>query len=657
MLTGIFGFAAGSCSAADSSQAQSAQTLPELARAASGEHQPVDDARIRASRTELRLAAQRLMQRLGGQGSFVQGWQDYLKWQLLEPHLSDDVAISGQSLRDLDSVIRRLRANKPGLEHPVFVRTAEALEKYRELAFWYALGQRRDTGPRYDALLLELEKQLTRNLERPTVESTRQIGKILGMLRHLGTSLQLVQEVSDTFDRPNVVALVSTTGLERLAKRPVSEVTPVRDVILGAQVRGWANSVGLLSLKTLPADDHIAVELQVAGNIQSRTNSYKKPVRVGSVGSTNFVATKHVQVSDALFRVMPATASARTRTQIRSITKTGGKFGKRLIEKIARKKVYESKGEAEWIAARHAERKIKTKFDAQVIEAVHQARQNYDSRLHPPLERLGMFPENLQMSSTPTDIHISATLAAENQISTDRLPTGLRTDNDLSLQIHETAANNLLPFMLGGARLYQDDQSEPPRIEGDVPDWLRKGMSDPEVKSQLQRAQQAQVEQAAAAPAEFRPWSFTFDSEHPVSVNFADQKFTLRLRVAELKTIEEGEESIRRNWDFLVTYRVQQEGNQVLLQREGEVQVLPTGFDPEWFGDPRWDDTLTAQQVAIRKNLEENINKRAAEGGGFPEQIEIPPVKLPTRGGAKQDLVLQQLDCDQGWLTLGYRVP
>jgi len=640
----------------DNLRNQYAGNLPKLVWASRGDHVPLTDERFASVRADLREVARRLEARLGTDGQFAQGWKTYLKWSQLEPHFEEEMKITGQSIRDLDEVLGRLRSNQPGLENRVFTRTATALERYRELAFWYALAQRRDTRGRYSTFLEELEKQLVRNLEKPTVESTRQIGKIVGQMEHLGHSPHLVERVRSQFDRPNLWAGISSKMLNQMGQRPVSATEPVLDCILGARVRGTADSKGTLCLRTLPADDHIAIELQLVGNIQSRTVSYKKPVRVGSLGSTNFVATKQLAISDERFVVMPAAASARTRTQTRSIQKTGGRFGRRLVKRIARKKVAQSKSQAERIGARHAEQKIATKFDGQVVEAIYEARQKYDHKFRPPLERIGMFPEHLRMSSTSGSIRIETTLASAQQISTHQLPPGTEISNDLNLQVHETALNNFFPHFLGGATLGQDKQSEPPKLQGEIPGWLKKITGEPKVKEQftapasmptLTGPENGKQEKTS----DFKPWAFHFNREHPVSLSFDDQQIELRIRIAKLKTIEDGEEKVRKNWDFLVKYRVMQNGNGILLKREGDIEALPTGFDPQW------DKKLTSKQVGVRSNLEKNINKRAADGQGFPLEIPIPPIEIPMASGAKQTLELRQLDCDEGWLTLGYRLP
>ncbi len=625
--------------------------LAKLAWATRGDHVPVDEQRFAQARDRLRAAAQRLEQRIGGDAAFAEGWKTYLRWDLLQPQFTDDVRITGQSLRDLDSVLRRLRSNKPGLEHPVFTETADSLEQYRELAFWYALSQRRDTRPRYNTFLLELEKQLIRNQEAPTVESTRQIGKVVGLIRQLGDTSGLASQVKQEYGRSNLLLNVSSDAVQQVAQRPVTETSPVRDCILGARVTGTANSCGVLSVQTKPGADHIAVELQLVGNIQSNTRSFKKPVRVTSTGSTNYVATKQLEISDERFRLLPSAASARTKTRTHSVKKTGGKFGARLIERIARKKVAESKPQAEYIAARHAEQQVIEKFDKQVVDALYQARQNYDTKLRPPLQRIGMFPEQLHMSSTTSSVRIEATLASYRQISTDREPPGTRTDNDFAFQVHESAVNNFVPFLIAGATIQQESEDKAPTIEGDVPAWLKKLGQDPRVKEQF-----AARKKNAQTP-DFKPWAFVLNNEHPVSVSFQDGMVTLRIRIAELKTFEDGEESVQKNWDFLVTYRIEQVDNRVVLTREGKIEALPTGFDPVWFGDSRWGEKLSAREVGVRKNLEDNINKRVADGGGFPLEIELPPLELPVAENKKLELLLQQLDCDDGWLTLGYRLP
>ncbi len=632
------------------------QTLIQSVRDAQNDHVPVTDAQLAVMRNKLRLSAQALEHAIGGQSTFALDWKKYLLWDLLAPHFETQFKVTGNSLRNLDKVLKRFRKNHPGLENPKFTRTARAIEHYRELAFWYALAQRVDTRPRYSSFLKELDKQLTRTLEIPTVESTRQVGKILGLVDDLGHSPLLVEQIRKRFSQPNLSIRVSENAINALGERPVTDTQPVRDCILEATVRGTATTCGQLTLHTVPAADHIELEVQLVGHIQSRTTSYKKPVVVSSLGHTNFVSSTRLQISDEEFVTHPSTTHAQTKTDIRSIRKTGGDFGRRLIERIARKKVSESKAEAQYIASRKAEKKVSRKFDRELAEGITMARYQYEGKWRPPLVRMGMFPEYLRTASHAAGVHVEARLASYKQISTavpppQKTPQASTRQDDFLVQVHESAANNIFPVVLAGASLQQDQADQAPRLEGDVPDWLKNFSlleSDPSAEQQPADAQATPVDK------NFRPWAFQLHNDHPASLHFDDQKITIRIRIAELKTLEDGEEKIRENWDFLITYRILSDGDGLLFRRDGKIQALPTGFDPQWFGDPRWNDKLTGEQVGVRRNLENNLNRRAAAGEGFPEEIRVPAIQLP---GREQPLKLQQLDCDDGWLTLGYGLP
>lgn len=153
---------------------------------------------------------------------------------------------------------------------------------------------------------------------------------------------------------------------------------------------------------------------------------------------------------------------------------------------------------------------------------------------------------------------------------------------------------------------------------------------------------------------DFKPYELVFNSEHPASVSFDENRLVVRLRFAILKTSLDEDEKPLENWDFLVTYQVTQRDNSIVLVRDGQIEVFPTGFDP------RWDTRMTSKQVGYRNNLAKNINKKAARGEGFPAEIVVPELKLTDADNdedqPKRTFQLQQLECDDGWLTIGYRV-
>jgi hypothetical protein len=623
--------------------------------ATAGQYQPITAERFAPYRRELIESARALEQAIGGDSPFARDWKRYLKWELLEPQLADDARVDRAGLDNLGLVLRRLRSNHPGLELPVFTRLAIAIDQYRDLAFWNALAARRDTAPIYGSFVKDLDEQLRRHAEEPTTETTREIGTALGTIDFLGQAPEAVDVIRASYSEPNIVADVTTDALNELAG-PVCQIRPVRECILGATIRGTAITNGLVTFQPQNAQNMIELDMYLNGIINSRTVGYKKPVKIHATGYTNYWASKRLLISDDQFTTAGLTVDARTRTRIHSVQKTGGKFGKRIIEKIAWKKVRESKSQSERIAARKAEVKIAQDFDDQVVTALTNGRVSYEEKLRTPLRRVALLTDAVRLASDTEGIHSRLLLASHRQIATNTKPPQRSPENDVTVQVHETAVNNFLPTLLGGASLRQNSAEEKPKLEGDVPKWLRE-LARKTPKEAAEDEQPPHEERTVKEPVsaeeaeEFRPWHFVLNSEAPASVSFTDQKLVLRMRLAELKASADETEEARRNWDFIVTYSIIQDGNEVLLRREGDIEAFPTGFDP------RWDERLTSEQVGVRNNMAANLNKRAAAGQGFPAEIPLPAVKLPRQGEEKLTLVLTQLDCDNGWLTLGYRVP
>ena len=606
-----------------------------------GEHQPLTDERFAPVRAELRQRAE-VLSRVIDSTNTPDRWRSYLRWKLLEPHFSDDVTINRQTLEELDSVLRRFHTNMPGLELPSFRRTAEALKRYRELAFWNALAKRRDTAPIYDSYVKQLQKQLERHLEAPTDETAHSVAKAVRMIDYQGTAPELVGKLRSRFSRSNVQAELSVDALNRLAQ-PVTEREDVNDCILGARVRGEAMVDGQVRFAAVQSHDRTRMDIQLTGHISTSTVGYKKPVKIYSRGTTAYHGTKSLLIADDYFRSTAAHVSANTNNRPYRVRKTGGKFGRRLVQKIAWKQVCKKKRQSERIASSKASKKVSKKFDERVSTALVEGRDKYEEKLQLPLVRRGFEPSQIRFASTSTALTTAYALGTGDQLTTDTLPPGKDVTNDITVQVHQSAVNNFLPLVLSGVTMVRDSIEEPQRLEGDAPKWL----------TNLNAANESR-ELSLAEPSEeedFKPYRLVFNSERPASVSFDDGIASIRLRFASLVSGEDEEQKPIENWDFIVHYRVTERDNRVVLVRDGEVEVFPTGFDP------RWDKKMSGEQVGFRNNLAANLNKKADQEQGFPSEIEVPEIKLGNQGGAQRKLAIQQLECDEGWLTIGYRMP
>src|SRR5690606_32733322 len=124
-------------------------------------------------------------------------------------------------------------------------------------------------------------------------------------------------------------------------------------------------------------------------------------------------------------------------------------------------------------AARKAETQIARNFNDQVVTALTNGRVSYEEKVRTPLRRVALLTDAIRLASDTRGIYSQLVLASHRQIATDTRPPQHAADNDVTVQVHETAVNNFLPTVLGGASLRQDSAEQKPKLEGDVPAWLR----------------------------------------------------------------------------------------------------------------------------------------------------------------------------------------
>ncbi|MCA9235434.1 MAG: hypothetical protein KDA44_08170 [Planctomycetales bacterium] len=625
-------------------QSQIAATgdLARLAEASAGDYQPVTAAEERAARGELRRRAAQLQQSLGGQAA---AWQAYLQWELLQPVLADEALPTRRQLLALADVSDRLYANHPGLELPAFTKFRQALDEYRAVAPWRQAAEAgRNPAENYEVLAKNLAGQLERLAQQRTTETPWLASRVLGAIDELGDSPELVAAVRAAYAQPNLYAVVSGDFVNAIPRKPVDTTRPVHQDILGTHIIGTSRTLATVRFEPVPWDDAIALVARFQGHAYARTNGYNGPVRIRSTSTTALSGVKRIHFSDAGFVTGAAVTDAETQAHIHSINKTGGQFGHKLIEKIAWNRAGESQGDSERIGARNAAEQLRENYDMELAAAVAEGRASYEQNVRAPLRRQGFFPEILRMSSTSSDLRIVAALAKRSQLGADGPPPPYQGNHDLSLRLHESAVDNYLAVALGGVRLSQDAADAPLKVTGSAPPWLKKATAGKALQPASPPAGgdgPALGADAGAPP--FKPWSLTLNSEAPAGVTFEDGQLRIRLRAVVLAS----EEDEYRNWDILICYRVTQQGDRVVLVRTGDIEALPSGFDPAW------DKRMAGRDSAFRNTLAKNMTARAEAGQGFPAEIDIPAINIAGLGR----LHLSELVSADHWLSLGWQLP
>ena len=67
-------------------------------------------------------------------------------------------------------------------------------------------------------------------------------------------------------------------------ERPLDEVTPVRDFILGTDIIGTGRTTGKLTIQLVPSADKAVLETVLVGKVDSRNVGYNGPATIHSQG-------------------------------------------------------------------------------------------------------------------------------------------------------------------------------------------------------------------------------------------------------------------------------------------------------------------------------------------------------------------------------------
>jgi hypothetical protein len=283
----------------------------------------------------------------------------------------------------------------------------------------------------------------------------------------------------------------------------------------------------------------------------------------------------------------------------------------RIVRKIAWKKARATKPRVEAIASRRAARRVEQNMNGQVAELLETLNDVFQERFRRPLLRRNGFPRLLDFETTEDHLLVTMLQAGRDLLGAPTEPPPLTADHDVAIRFHESLVGNLSQAVVGGVTL--DDERAVQLVQdltGSVPDEL-------------------------AITEDSDPWSIRFADELPVQARIDGNRFTVSIRGTRFTR---GETEVDETMVISATYTVSKTPEGALLTREGEVQV---GY-PELPSEG-------VVQLAMK-----NFVKVKFEALMKPE-IVTSGLILPGRWEDLGTLVLQQLDCDEGWAALGWK--
>ena len=593
---------------ADDAASRRFEEIAGDAARAGGSFRPVGEASLDAAASNLRSALVPLDALLGRSKSGAD-WRKYLDWPALEGQASSGQAADPRVLRDLE---KKLGSPEMGLDMPQFVRVRKAVTKYAELA-----DAARGDGPKqFSDRLDKLSSALLTASASGQAEALASVAPILERLVESGQAPGIVAAIRGANSRPNIHLEVAEDLLAPAVNRPVDQVKPVDDVVLGTRIRGTGHTTGNVRLDFVPSGEKAVFDIILGATNISHTRGTQGPVTVNSRGVTAIDARRRIFLDEFNVAAAPVEASADTNSTVTGLG-INARIGKRLIRRIATKKIAESKAQAEAVAEGKARDRIRRQFGEQTEPAVAQMRDQFQQKVRGPLQTRGLYPESFHMHTTDRHLRIVARKSLAGQLAAFSSPPAASADNIITAQIHESAVNNILEDKLGGKVITQDDVARIAKEQNlKMPDSLG---SDPD--------------------AEQKTWAITFAKYRPVTVATSESRVKVTVRGDKFVS---GDRSFP-GMDIAAVYAVGQGPKGPVLVREGNVQISPAGFKS---GDRK----LTMAETSLRRILQKRFDKV------FKDAIEIEPLPLQGELASIGPLPMNQLESRKdGWLVAGWR--
>lgn len=575
--------------------------VEEVVASAKGSFKAPSDAQVQQSKALLQSAVGKLDRYLTPGGKNGEAWKAYLGWNDLQEAIK---AGPDANVATLQSIDKRFRENKVGLELPVFAGVETALSKY--ITALSASNDAEGAGT-LDAKLDELAKNLQSYNTAPTEATAGDIAGILSWLDQYGQAPGVAQSVKSRWSAPNAFVEVSDTILGAGIRQDVNDVTPVRDNILGTSVSGTAHTVGRLDTVLVPDAKRGVFDAVLTGTTYSKTVGQNGPATIYSSGTTQISGRKRVVVDSSGLKSYPATAAAVTKTHIDGVA--AGRGG--IVQRIAQKKVAEGKGQAEQVASQRAEAKIRARVEKEAGAGLYRANSDFQQKFRNPLLRRHAFPEVLDFTTEKNALLVTALQAGSGQLGAPGAPPNAAAPHPMLARVHESLINNAAASLWAGRTVTNDEVK---RDEAERGEWV--------------------PEEFKALPPQESAGTVTFIEGRPVSLTLKDGGFNVVIRVKEFSN---GDKVYKNAMDVTADYVIKMHDGGARLERQGDLKVEPTKGGKQ-----------SGQLITLKTVLRKKFSRVLLETMTFKALV------LPGKWSKAGTLNIAELKSDGGWLTIGW---
>lgn len=267
---------------------------------------------------------------------------------------------------------------------------------------------------------------------------------------------ELGDTINSYYRNANVRVAISAELVNRFLPKEARQAEYVQDYIQGALVEGNSEASTRLRLVLLPDRLRWRVGLEAKGEVASDTQSTKGPATFYQNGVSHYRVRKMLLVDRRGVRMFNAEAEASANNNLLDYETTFDSVP--ILGQFARSIARGQYDAAQDAARAEVEGKIRgratNRIDQAVAEQLKKGQENFKVKLLEPMRKLQLEPAAVDMETTNDRLIARYRLAGHEQLASYTPRPQAPGDSLLSVQVHETAMNNLINHLnLGGRRL------------------------------------------------------------------------------------------------------------------------------------------------------------------------------------------------------------
>ncbi len=415
----------------------------------------------------------------------------------------------------------------------------------------------------------------------------------------------LGEQLARHYYRPNLRVALSEDLLNRLMPRQAAETTRVHDTILGNRVRGQSLTETDVAIRLIPDPHRLYLALEISGDVASFTKTSSGPATFRTQSNSRYVARKPMEITTTGIVLWPAEVTEvhnasrlrSLRTDFDSIPLIGS-----IVQGMARASHDSKRQEVKREIKRKVAAKAKQRIDSEADARLNATSQRLKNRILQPLENLSIVPEMIAAETNDRRMVMQLRLATPQQLAAHTQRPWAPLDSLLSMQIHQTAVNNVLD----GLNLDDDTLTLKELRDRIAAKFNAPALLDDETKHD-------DVE-------------ITFAPRDSVRIDCRHGRIAVTLSIARL----EKSPRVWKNFQVRAFYRVELDGLSAKLLRDGTIRLVGRRIS-------------TGSQIAIR-SIFARVFSRNASRQLVPERIRNNPNMA--------DQVVTQFDIKDGWIAM-----